>query len=178
MAGALVDLSHDGPHPAARMPSGRSWSLRTWLILLVLAATTPLAGFGLFHAVSSYVSQRDALLDHAESMARNLARLTTQELDRGVIGLQTLAAAPVLEAGDFAGFASIATSFLDQVMPGGALLVFDAAGRTLFATGAPAGRAPRRADHPAGEREDIRDRRPRGVERGARPIDRPVQGRR
>ncbi|HJS85603.1 MAG TPA: PAS domain-containing protein, partial [Acetobacteraceae bacterium] len=122
---------------ATSMRFGGRWSLsfRAWLVLLVLAATVPLASYGLFHVTRGFVAERSALVDRTAAVARTIARQTDQELSRHVLALQTLAAAPALQEGDFSGFAALARVFLSEVVPGGKLFVFDATGRALFRDG-------------------------------------------
>ena len=129
--------------------SGR-WSLsfRAWLILLVLAATMPLASYALFHVTRGYLAERSALIDRTASVARMVARQTDQELGQEVLALQTLAAAPAVQAGDFAEFATLARMFLAEVAPGGTLFVFDADGRTLFTNAGALGPSMSRRNRP------------------------------
>ncbi len=127
-----LDLPPFGRAGRVRSPGRWSLSFRAWLVLLVLAATVPLASYGLFHVSRGYLTQRSILIERTASVARAVGRQTAQELRRQVMGLQTLAAAPALQAGTFSDFGSLAQIFLSEVVPGGKLFVFDAGGRTLF----------------------------------------------
>ena len=135
MTGAGPDRPLGGRDLAERGLIRGSWSLRAWLVLLVLATTAPLAGYGLYHAISNYFAQRAALIGNTEAVARSVAGLVTQELDRDVLDLQILAATPPLQNGDYAAFIIRARAFLAASDPTGVLSVFDAEGHTLLTTG-------------------------------------------
>ena len=79
--------------------------------------------------------ERAALIDNTEAVAAQRRRVVTQELDRGVLDLQGLAAAPPLQNGDYAAFLARGRTFLAGSDPTGVLSVFDADGRTLLTTG-------------------------------------------
>jgi PAS domain S-box-containing protein len=148
MAGASLG----SPRGSREFPPGRlihrSWSLRAWLVLLVLATTMPLAAYGLFHTLRGYFVQRANLIDSTTGIVRNIGRMTAQELDQEILAMHVLAASPALQDGDFGVFAPLARNFLAEVMPGSGLRVFDADGLTLFAMGGVTDEGPPRRRHP------------------------------
>ncbi len=106
----MAGTGQDRPlHQASSMQGtrgGRSWALRTWLMLLVLVTTAPLVAYGLYHAIGSYLAQRVALVEKTTATARTLAQLVTRELDRDIAELELIAESPGLETGDYSGLAA------------------------------------------------------------------------
>lgn len=135
---------------AERRPSmSRSWSLRTWLMLLVFAAITPLVIWGVFQAVNDYLVQRRALVGATTNVAAAVGRSAEQELDRQLLALEALATMPALQQGDFAGFTAQALTYLTSIAAGGHLFVFDVTGTPVFAAGIEVSRPPRQRRDPS-----------------------------
>ncbi len=138
MAVACLNLQPIDRKIARRFRTGRSWSLKAWLMALVVAASFPLTCYGLVHVLRGYFAQREQMLEATHIMARTIGGLAEQELDRQVMALGILAASPPLVSSDFSAFFPLARSFLEQIQPDGALFAFDAEGRRLFGTDDPA----------------------------------------
>ncbi|HET6184504.1 MAG TPA: ATP-binding protein [Acetobacteraceae bacterium] len=118
----------------ARAASGaaRSWSIRAWLILLVLATIAPLAAYGLLSVVRSYAAQREQLVASTASLARELGSVVERALDQQMVGVEALAGDPALADGDLGRFAPTAAHYLSEIAPGARLLVSDAQGAVVF----------------------------------------------
>jgi len=127
--------------PGSRVDSAapavsRAWSLRSRLMLLVLAALIPaIAAAGLL-MWASYREQRRLLEDQIGETARALSLVVDRDLGKNRVLLQALASSPALAAGDWQAFdaqarvatAGTATS-ISLVGPDGVLVVVTRAAR-------------------------------------------------
>ena len=100
---------------------GRRMSLRTRLLLLVVASVVPLVCYGVFREYLDYTVERKAAFDGLMSIARGTAVAVERDLQLRVSSLETLAMAPALLQSDLKGFDQQAQAYLEH-LPAGSLL--------------------------------------------------------
>lgn len=120
-----------------RRGARRPWSIRTWLILLVLATIAPLATYGLYSTAKSYQAERSELVGRTVTLSRDVGRAVERLLDRQLIGVEALAGAPALAQGEFDRFSPLAAHYLAAIAPGSQIIVSNAEGTITFAMTSP-----------------------------------------
>jgi PAS domain S-box-containing protein len=117
----------------------RDLSLRSRLVLLVMAVVVPLVATGGFRRYQAYEEARAAVYDGLLSTARGTAIAVERELQLRVSALETLAMAPALQAGDLEQFDPQAEAFLARQPPGSVMGLAGPDLRRLRAWGLSAG---------------------------------------
>jgi hypothetical protein len=107
-------------------------SLPVRLALLVAGTTLPLIVFAAVIVFNNYEQDRKDASQRVLETARSIRLVLDAEIQRMTGGLQVLALTDTLRNGDFEGFRSIASGFLDQYGKEGVVLVADREGRQLF----------------------------------------------
>lgn len=115
----------------------RKLSLALRLAMLVAGTTLPPIIFAGAVIYRGYQKDRDAATARVLETARSIRTLLDAELQRMTGSLQVLALTDSLRTGDFNQFRQMASGFLEQYPPGGALLISDRSGRQLFSTVSP-----------------------------------------
>ena len=87
-------------------------SLRTRLLLLVVASAVPLTGLGLVREYGQYRTERDTVYQGLLTTARGVAVAVDRDLMLRTAALEALAMSPQLQAGDFDAFDAQARLFL------------------------------------------------------------------
>src|SRR5689334_6381460 len=87
-------------------------SLRSRLLLLVVASVVPLIGLGLFREYWNYRAQRQQIYESLQTTARGLAVAVERDIESRIMALEALATSPILRSGDLAQFDSQAEAFL------------------------------------------------------------------
>jgi signal transduction histidine kinase/ActR/RegA family two-component response regulator len=125
-------VSEGGEHRPGRLAA---WlSLRTRLLLLVVASVMPLLAFNLG---SQYLQYRDAVAATGQQtleLARSMSQVVEQELQARMVALQVLATSPVLRGNDIATFRSQAQAVIAQQFPGSNLILLRQDGQQLMNT--------------------------------------------
>jgi len=109
-------------------------SLPVRLALLVAGTTLPLIIFAAVIVFNNYEQDRKDASQRVLETARSIRLVLDAEIQRMTGGLQVLALTTTLRSGDFEGFRSIASGFLDQYGKEGVVLVADREGRQLFSS--------------------------------------------
>ena len=112
-------------------------SLPVRLALLVAGTTLPLIIFAAVIVFNNYEQDRKDASQRVLETARSIRLVLDAEIQRMTGGLQVLALTTTLRSGDFEGFRSIASGFLDQYGKEGVVLVADREGRELFSSATP-----------------------------------------
>ncbi len=119
LAGLPPPLRDGAPAPLPRLP--RALSLRSRLLLLVIASVVPLVVLGMIGEYLDYRADRDRVYDGLLMTARGTAVAVERELQLRVSALETLALSPALQTGDLARFDTQADAFLARQPPGSLL---------------------------------------------------------
>ncbi|MFL5252936.1 MAG: PAS domain S-box protein [Rhodopila sp.] len=106
---------------SAHLPSFTRLSLRTRLLLLVVASTVPLIALGLKREYADYKAERDDIYQSLLTTARGVAVAVERDLLLRTAALESLAISPALQAGAFDSFEAQARLFLAR-QPESALL--------------------------------------------------------
>jgi PAS domain-containing protein len=114
-------VTQPDPAPPARRVGGLT--LRSRLVLLVLAAVLPLLIFGLINQYIAYTAYRERTSEQTLALARALASAVEQELQVRIAALQTLALSPTLHTGDLQAFRHRAEDLVAQHLPGSNILL-------------------------------------------------------
>ena len=123
-------------------PRWPSASLSTYMVAVLLLATTPIAALMAFQLVDAAIDQRDGLAGRLEASAGTLASGVERELTSSIDTLAILSRAESLQHGDVEGFRrSLTERGLLRPSWTGAYLV-DASGRALFDTAGAVGPPP------------------------------------
>ncbi len=96
-------------------------SLRTRLLLLVIASVVPLVGLGVVREYGQYRAERDNVYQGLLTVARGVAVAVDRDLLLRTAALETLAMSPALQSDDLTGFDAQARLFLER-QPEGAML--------------------------------------------------------
>ncbi len=112
-------------------------SLPVRLALLVAGTTLPLIIFAAVIVFNNYEQDRKDASQRVLETARSIRLVLDAEIQRMTGGLQVLALTDTLRNGDFKGFRSIASGFLDQYGKEGVVLVTDREGHQLFSSATP-----------------------------------------
>jgi signal transduction histidine kinase len=114
-------------------------SLRTRLLLLVVACVVPLLAFSL---VSQYLQYREAVAATGRQtleLVRSMSLVVEQELRARMVALEVLALSPTLHRDDFTAFRSEAEAVIEQQFPGSNLIILKEDGQQLMNTLLPPG---------------------------------------
>jgi PAS domain S-box-containing protein len=125
---------------ARRACGPRELSLRSRLILLVMACVVPLGCTGLVRRYQAYMDARAAVYDGLLTTARGTAISVERELQLRVSAMETLAMSPALQAGDLEQFDQLAETFLARQPPGSVMGLAGPDLRRLRSYGLPADR--------------------------------------
>jgi PAS domain S-box-containing protein len=118
-SGAVDVVTADGaPHGNARPRRRHDLSLRTRLLLLVIASVVPLVCLGVVREYFDYRDDRERVYEGLLTIARGMAVSVERDLQLRVSALETLAMSPALQADDLAGFDQQAQAFLARQPPG------------------------------------------------------------
>ncbi|MBV9566189.1 MAG: sensor histidine kinase [Bradyrhizobium sp.] len=109
-------------------------SLPVRLALLVAGTTLPLIVFAVGTILRNYEQDRQEAAQHVLETVRSIRLVLDAEVQRMTDGLQVLTLTESLRSGDFEGFRSIASGFLNQYSRDGVILVADRKGRQLFSS--------------------------------------------
>ena len=123
-------------------PRAGGLSLRTGLVLLVMAAMLPMLGFAGWTVVRMAETQSAAIERSGQDLARTLAVAVDRELTAMETALQVLTTSPHLEKGDLAAFHRQAMELLRQKgfrREGVHIILTDTQGRQLMSTRRPFG---------------------------------------
>jgi len=114
-SGALMS----GVPPAGSLRPRRrpTLSLRSRLLLLVVASVVPLIGMGVVREYWNYRAKQDQVYEGLQTAARGLAVAVERDLQSRVTALETLATSPALQSGDLAQFDRQAEAFLARQAP-------------------------------------------------------------
>ncbi|MFL5256799.1 MAG: PAS domain S-box protein [Rhodopila sp.] len=93
-------------------------SLRSRLLLLVIASVLPLIGMGLFREYWNYRAQSHQVYEGLQTAAQGLAVAVERDLQARIVALETLATAPALLSDDLLRFDTQAEAFLSRQPPG------------------------------------------------------------
>jgi PAS domain-containing protein len=93
-------------------------SLRSRLLLLVIASVLPLIGMGVFREYSNYRVQRHQVDESLQTAAQGLAVAVERDLQARIMALETLATSPTLLSDDLPRFDQQARAFLSRQAPG------------------------------------------------------------
>jgi signal transduction histidine kinase len=127
----------DGKRPPWYAP-GRL-SLRTRLLLLVVACVVPLLAFSLG---GQYLQYREAVAATGRQtleLVRSMSLVVEQELRARMVALEVLALSPTLHRDDFAAFRAEAEAVIEQQFPGSNLIILKEDGQQLMNTLLPPG---------------------------------------
>jgi signal transduction histidine kinase len=117
----------------------RRLSLRTRLLLLVVACVVPLLAFSLG---SQYLQYREAVAATGRQtleLVRSMSLVVEQELRARMVALEVLALSPTLHRDDFAAFRAEAEAVIEQQFPGSNLIILKEDGQQLMNTLLPPG---------------------------------------
>ena len=129
--------------------------LRSYLVVLVLAAVLPMLAFAAIMFRQHSQLQRDAISRGLLDTARALSLAVDREVGTVRAVLETLAASPYLDAKDFKAFHTQSVRALAAQPPGNRIILFDTSGQQIVNTARPFGTplpnplreaAPRRTD--------------------------------
>ena len=126
---------------ARRFGWRRDLSLRSRLILLVMACIVPLGCTGLARRYLDYREGRAAVYDGLLTTAHGTAIAVERELQLRVSALETLALSPALQEGDWGQFDHLAEAFLARQPPGSVLGIAGPDLRRVRVYGLPPGKA-------------------------------------
>ena len=152
----------DGKRPPWYAP-GRL-SLRTRLLLLVVACVVPLLAFSLG---GQYLQYREAVAATGRQtleLVRSMSLVVEQELRARMVALEVLALSPTLHRDDFAAFRAEAEAVIEQQFPVSNLIILKEDGQQLMNTLLPPGtslpvprtwRRPGRSSPPGGRQSPI-----------------------
>jgi PAS domain S-box-containing protein len=132
---AAPDLVVPAPRRAARGCGG--WSVRVYLVALVLALLLPAWAVATFAVFRLAEAGRQAVAAKGIEMARAVAAATEREIGALHAGLVALSTSPALAAGDLARFHHQATTLAAAI--GGEVVLAAADGRQLVNTALPFG---------------------------------------
>ncbi|MFN8719369.1 MAG: hypothetical protein ACK5YI_00920 [Rhodospirillales bacterium] len=108
-------------------------------VLLVVAVSLPLSGFGVV-VVSMLRSARDAQLAiDVVARARLLSAAVDAEVEAAIKRLEVLAASPQIRSGDLGDFHAFASSTIARVDPGTWVVLLDRQARQLLSSRQPYG---------------------------------------
>ena len=117
---AAADVSRERA-PVASRRARRRLSLRSRLLLLVVASVVPLVCFGVVREYLNYSAQREAIYDGLLTVARGTSVAVERDLQLRVSSLETLALSLALSSNDPAPFDQQATAFMARMPPGSLL---------------------------------------------------------
>jgi signal transduction histidine kinase/CheY-like chemotaxis protein len=109
----------DKPREKGRPAASQAWSLRTRLMLLVLAVLVPAIIAGGMLILDSYREQRRLVQEQIGETARALSLVVDRDLGKNEVLLHALASSPALARGDWAAFtlqARAATKGMDTAV--------------------------------------------------------------
>lgn len=109
-------------------------SLPVRLALLVAGTALPLIVFAAVIVFEDYQRDRADASERVLETVRSIGFVLDAETGRITSGLEVLAVTNTLRDGDFAGFRSVASGFLNQYGADAVLLVADREGRQLFSS--------------------------------------------
>ncbi|WP_158921742.1 PAS domain S-box protein [Acidisphaera sp. S103] len=119
----------------------RDLSLRSRLILLVMACIVPLGCTGLVRRYLDYQDKREAVYDGLLTTAHGTAIAVERELQLRVSALETLALSPALQEGDWGQFDHLAETFLARQPLGSVLGIAGPDLRRVRVYGLPPGKS-------------------------------------
>ena len=125
-------VSGDGSRSHWRAAAGLS--LRTRLLLLVVASTVPLLGFSLGSQYLQYRSAVAATGQQTLELARSMSLVVEQELQARMVALQVLALSPTLRGDDIGAFRAQSQAVIAQRFPGSNLVLLKENGQQLMNT--------------------------------------------
>lgn len=117
----------------------RSWSIRTWLVLLVVVTVLPLAIMVTAVTLSTTFESQTRTLDRVQQTTRALMAAIEGRFESRIALLQGLASSIALERGDFAAFRRGAEVALQALPSGSEIILSDKSGQQLVNTSVPAG---------------------------------------
>jgi hypothetical protein len=117
----------------------RTLSLRSRLVLLVVASILPLLVFGIVREYNDFQEAREAAGQRVLELARNLSLAIDRELQVSIAALQALALSRPLQGGDFDSFRTPLEALIAQQFPGAHALVLREDGQQVFNLAAPPG---------------------------------------
>ncbi|HEY4174435.1 MAG TPA: PAS domain S-box protein [Rhodopila sp.] len=143
LAGRPADGASAEPvrRPGRRFGWRSDLSLRSRLILLVMACIVPLGVTGLARRYLDYREGRAAVYDGLLTTAHGTAIAVERELQLRVSALETLALSPALQDGDWAQFDHLAETFLARQPPDSVLGIAGPDLRRVRVYGLPPGKA-------------------------------------
>ncbi len=119
-ASGIADAGATGPVRDGM--TRRRWrhdlTLRSRLLLLVIASALPLICLGIIRETLDYRAERGRVYERLVTIARGMAVSVERELQLRVSALETLALSPALQAGDLDQFDKQAEAFLARQPPG------------------------------------------------------------
>jgi len=131
----MVEAVQNGPADRAAGRQSRrlsGLSLRTRLLLLVMAGVLPLLGFGLIEIYRDYQGAVAQTGNETLLSARSLSAALDAELQARINTLQVLATSTRLRAGDIDGFRTRAKEVIDKQYPGANLVLLKQEGEQLM----------------------------------------------
>jgi two-component sensor histidine kinase/CheY-like chemotaxis protein len=119
----------------------RSWSIRTWLNLLVVVTVLPFAVLVAAFTFSNALESRARELDRVQQTVRALMTAVEGRFQSRIAMLLGLASSSALEHGDLAEFRRRAETALRSLPDGSDIVLSDASGQQLLNTSVPQGAA-------------------------------------
>ena len=138
------------PRGNARSRWLRNLSLRSRLLMLVIASVVPLVCMGVVREYLDYRADRDRVYEQLLAIARGMAMSVERDLQLRVSALETLAMSPALQLDDLAAFDKQAEAFLARQPPGTMMGLADPGLMRVRAYGLPPG-----TDKPVRRRESF-----------------------
>jgi PAS domain S-box-containing protein len=113
-------VSISGPPPAGNLCALRrsALSLRSRLLLLVVASILPLIGLGMVREYWNYLAQRQQASEGLQTTARGLAVAVERDIQSRIAALEALATSPALLPDSLARFDAQVKAFLASQPPG------------------------------------------------------------
>jgi hypothetical protein len=109
-------------------------SLRTRLLLLVVASVMPLLAFNLGSQYLQYRAAVTATGQQTLELARSMSQVVEQELQARMVALQVLATSPALRGNDIAAFRAQAQAVIAQQFSGSNVILLREDGQQLMNT--------------------------------------------
>jgi PAS domain S-box-containing protein len=125
------------PNGNARYRRRHNISLRSRLLLLVVASVLPLICLGIVRETLDYNADRNRVYERLMTIADGMAVSVERDLELRVSALETLALSPALQANDLDQFDKQAEAFLAHQPPGTVMGLADTDLRRLRAYGLP-----------------------------------------
>jgi signal transduction histidine kinase/CheY-like chemotaxis protein len=114
------------------MRAGRSSSIRTHLISLLLAGLVPVAVFGAVLLLQLWMGQRDQVRARHEDAVSALAVVVERDLDGAIRRLELLSSSPFLRSGAIDQFRALAQTFLALSTDWENIVLLDLSGGQVF----------------------------------------------